>query len=190
MRAHILLADNDLISMQVAASCLANAGYQVEHETDDATSLAAVHARPIDLLVTMIPRPDPVGDHDFVAKIRDRHPTLPILFLSQDLNGLTNSDQIGRPSAFLHNPFDPPELLVTVEALLNDPLSLTHNRVLSNDRHAQDRPTGTPTDDRHAMETAYCWEDEKQPGSLNDQAEDRHDIIRAAPSNPMSSPRR
>ncbi len=31
-------------------------------------------------------------------------------------------------------------------------------------RDGETRPKGTPTDDRHATETAYQWEDEQRPG--------------------------
>ncbi len=34
----------------------------------------------------------------------------------------------------------------------------------SNERGEDDRPKGRPTDDRHAAQTAYQWEDEEKPG--------------------------
>lgn len=33
----------------------------------------------------------------------------------------------------------------------------------SHERSIQERPTGTPTSDRHATETAHQWEDEEMP---------------------------
>jgi hypothetical protein len=39
----------------------------------------------------------------------------------------------------------------------------------SHKRTIDERPTGTPTSDRHATETAHHWEDEQKPSS-----EDKH----------------
>ncbi|MEA2740847.1 MAG: hypothetical protein QOH05_4154 [Acetobacteraceae bacterium] len=33
------------------------------------------------------------------------------------------------------------------------------------ERGIEERPTGTPTSDRHATETAHQWEDEKKPAA-------------------------
>ena len=131
----------------------------------------------------MLPRLETSNDHDLIAKTRHDYDALPILFLSRDLHGLVNSDQIKPPSAFLLSPFNPSELLAAVETLLSDPSSLTRNRVSSSNRNTEDRPTGTPTDDRYAMETAHSWEDEERPGSLNDQLTNRNDASQASPLN-------
>ncbi len=37
------------------------------------------------------------------------------------------------------------------------------SRQAAHERNGDIRPTGTPTDDRHATETAYQWEHEKSP---------------------------
>lgn len=37
-------------------------------------------------------------------------------------------------------------------------------RAPSRDRGETARPSGSPTDERHATETAYQWEDEEHPG--------------------------
>jgi hypothetical protein len=37
------------------------------------------------------------------------------------------------------------------------------DRRAPNDREDHERPTGTPTSDRHATETAFVWEHEEQP---------------------------
>ncbi len=35
----------------------------------------------------------------------------------------------------------------------------------SHERNIEERPTGTPTSDRHATETAHHWEDEHKPSA-------------------------
>ena len=89
--------------------------------------------------------------------------------LGNDLNGLANSDGIEPPSAFLITPFEAQDVLDATKMLMGNLSGIIHNRPPSDEREIEARPTGYPTSNRHAMETAFIWEDETRSGSLSDQ---------------------
>jgi two-component system, NtrC family, C4-dicarboxylate transport response regulator DctD len=103
---------------------------------------------------------------ELARQMREKKPELPVIFLSGNLDGLANSDRLACPSAFLVKPVNIDDAIDMINLLMsgqNDPAEVIHNRAASDDRQITERPTGTPTSDRHAMETAQAWEDEDRP---------------------------
>lgn len=163
---HILVVDDEHIILDVLDHGLALAGFKVSRaETSDA-ALAAFERDNIDLLMTDIKMPGPIDGVTLADVMRRRNPRLPVIFLSGNLDGLANSDRVEAPCAFLIKPVDLADVRKTVQRLMSgehDPTEVIGNRVASDNRCISERPMGTPTSDRHAMETAHSWEDEEKP---------------------------
>ncbi len=74
--------------------------------------------------------------------------------------GKTESNKVDRASADSFPASDPPSHSgITGAEQPNDRAS----RPPSDERGEDARPTGLPTDDRHAQETAKQWEDQERP---------------------------
>jgi len=89
-----------------------------------------------------------------------------VIFLSGSLDGLANSDRVESPCAFLVKPVNLTDVTNTVKDLMSgqrNPAEIVNNRASSGHRQIEERPTGTPTSDRHAMEIMHSWEDEETP---------------------------
>jgi CheY-like chemotaxis protein len=141
----------------------------------DAVSRPRMHHRPsstqseaepifrqqdVHLLMTDIRMPGSLDGVVLADLARGKKPHLPVIFLSGNLDGLANSDRLAPPSAFLVKPVDMNDAIDTIDLLMSGdrgPTDVIHNRA------ATQRPTGTPTSDRHKKETTYTWEDEDRP---------------------------
>jgi DNA-binding NtrC family response regulator len=163
---HILVVDDEHIILNVLERALSDAGFRISRADSSDTAREIFEREDIDLLMTDIKMPGPVDGVTLAGIVRRRKPQLPVIFLSGNLDGLANSDCVESPSAFLIKPVNLDDVMDTVAQLMageHDPTDLIHNRASSDTRRITERPTGMPTSDRHAMETAHSWEDEETP---------------------------
>lgn len=162
---HILVVDDEHIILDVLERALSDAGFQISRADASDAALGIFEHEDIDLLMTDIKMPGPVDGVALAGLMRRRKPRMPVIFLSGNLDGLANSDRVEPPSAFLIKPVILDDVMTIVGQLIfsqRDPADLIHDRAASDSRRISERPTGTPTSDRHAMETAHAWEDEER----------------------------
>jgi CheY-like chemotaxis protein len=163
---HILLVDDEHLVLDVLDSTLAEAGFKISRAPTSHAALEIIKQQDVHLLMTDIKNPGSVDGVALAGLARQEKPQLPVIFLSGDLDGLANSDRLPPPAAFLVKPVDVIDAIDTIDLLMSGecgPTDVVHNRAASDDRQITQRPTGTPTSDRHATETAHIWEDEHMP---------------------------
>jgi two-component system, response regulator PdtaR len=163
---HILLVDDEHIVLDVLESILSDAGFKTSRATTSAAALKIFGQQDVHLLMTDIKIPGSLDGVVLAGLVRQKKPGLPVIFLSGNLDGLANSDRLAPPSAFLVKPVDVNNAINMIDLLINGGCSATdviHNRAVSDDRQITQQPTGYPTSDRHAAETAHAWEDEDRP---------------------------
>jgi CheY-like chemotaxis protein len=118
--AHVLLVEDETLVAHVLQTALEDEGHRVTAVGDGVVALAADLLDPADLLVTDLRMPR-MGGRELVARLRERHPGLPVVVLSgyaPDGGGL---DGIGAGSAatvMLSKPVGTGELAGAVGALL------------------------------------------------------------------------
>jgi two-component system cell cycle sensor histidine kinase/response regulator CckA len=118
--ATVLVVDDEPALRAVAARSLKQAGFRVLQAADggDALELIDRHGAP-DLVLTDILMPG-IGGVELVRRLRDRWPTLPILFMSG-----YSAEELGRRGAIIsegeliHKPFTPRGLAGSVAAALS-----------------------------------------------------------------------
>jgi two-component system cell cycle sensor histidine kinase/response regulator CckA len=99
-------------------ACLAPLGYRMDVATDGTDALGADTDR-LDLLVTDVVMPGLSGA-SLAARLRERRPELPVLFVSGYEPGLLFPDGLpGGRSAFLVKPFTTEDLARAVRSLLD-----------------------------------------------------------------------
>jgi two-component system, response regulator PdtaR len=163
---HILLVDDEHLVLDVLESTLSNVGFTISRAAISAAALEIFRQKDVHLLMTDIKMPGSVDGVVLAGLARQKKPQLPVIFLSGNLDGLANSDRVAPPSAFLVKPVDVNDAISMIDLLMSGacgPTDVIHNRAASDDRQLTQRPTGTPTSDRHATETAHTWEDEDRP---------------------------
>jgi len=163
---HILLVDDEHIVVDVLKSALSDAGFKISRAATSAAALEIVKQQDVHLLMTNIKTSGSLDGVVLAGLARQEKPQLSVIFLSENLDGLANSDRLAPPNAFLVKPVDVNDAINTIDLLISGecgPTDVIHNRAASGDRQITQRPTGTPTSDRHATETAHTWEDEHRP---------------------------
>jgi CheY-like chemotaxis protein len=163
---HILLVDDEHLVLDVLETSLSDAGFKVSRAATSDAALEICKQQDVHLLMTDIKMPDSLDGVVLAGLARQKRPQLPVIFLSGNLEGLANSDRIAPPSAFLVKPVNVNDAIKTINLLIGGEAGSTNmvnNRAPSDDRQITQRPTGTPTSDRHATETAHTWEDEDGP---------------------------
>jgi two-component system, response regulator PdtaR len=163
---HILLVEDEHLVLDVLDSALAEAGFKISRAPTTHAALEFIKQQDVHLLMTDIKMPGSMDGVELAGLARQETPQLPVIFLSGNLDGLANSDRLAPPTAFLVKPVDVTDAINTIDLLISGESGSTevvHNRAASGDRQITQRPTGTPTSDRHATETAHSWEDEQMP---------------------------
>jgi len=107
--ARVLVIDDDEDVRRTVAASLDALGYRVAEAADGAAGLAAVDAGPPDLVVVDFAMPDMNGA-EVAAAIRERHPSLPIVFASGYSNTAAIEAAVGRDAPVLRKPFRIDEL--------------------------------------------------------------------------------
>ena len=117
----ILVVDDEQVIREFVRMLLARAGYTVLVAPDGLDALAIVRRQAIDLVITDLSMPR-LGGGEFIARLRARKPSLPVLVMS----GSTAAPGLERITAdpaadFLQKPFSLEELQTRVEVLLSRP---------------------------------------------------------------------
>lgn len=124
MTADILLVDDNAIQAATRKAILTRAGRTVLFASDGEEALAALEtaARPVRLVVTDHLMPNMNGP-EFVTRLRENYPQLPVLVLS----GLAEAEDAyeGLDVIFRLKPLPPDELLALVRGLLDEPIART-----------------------------------------------------------------
>jgi len=126
MTADILLVDDNCIQATTRKTILMRTGHSVALACDGQQALAMIEeaggARPVRLVVTDHLMPGMNGPQ-FVARLRNRYPNLPVLVLS----GLADAEEEYQDLDVLFRvkPFPPDELIRLVRSLLDEPMSRT-----------------------------------------------------------------
>jgi PAS domain S-box-containing protein len=116
----ILVVEDESFVREIIERVLKQGGYQVvtAASADEGEALLADRGETIDLLVTDIVMPGRTGV-EMYARIRGRHPRLPVLFMSAYADkDIFVKSELGTDFPFLRKPFDPPELVDKVRELL------------------------------------------------------------------------
>ena len=117
--ATILLVEDETPLRKLILQVLKSAGHRVLEAAsgDEALVLSTRHLGPIDLLLTDVIMPGMSG-LELVAKLRNRRPTMAILFMSGYDNELVNKKSLETTASFLPKPFSPRALLKHINSLL------------------------------------------------------------------------
>lgn len=164
--AHILLVDDEHIVLDILESVLSDAGFKISRAATSEAALEIFERDDVHLLMTDIKMPGSLDGVLLASRMREKKPQLPVIFLSGNLDGLANSDQVAAPSAFLVKPFNMDEAIETINLLItgkSSSVDLIHNRAALPSRQITEQPTGTPTSGHHAVGTAHGWEEEEKP---------------------------
>ncbi len=108
----VLVADDDDGTRAVVGRILQRAGYRVHLVPDGMQALRQLESDPsaFDLLVTDVVMPGLTGPQ-LAARVRERQPTLPILFMSgYPEDALDELERLGDSTGFLSKPFSGSEL--------------------------------------------------------------------------------
>lgn len=117
--ARILVVEDEPVVRELVMRLLRRAGHQVTGATDGEQALAVAGKElAFDVLVTDVVMPGMNG-RELAERLRERHPRLPVLFMSGYAHDLDGSlpEAMGA-SAFLQKPFDATALLERVQGLL------------------------------------------------------------------------
>jgi two-component system chemotaxis response regulator CheY len=127
--ARVLLVDDDPLVRRSLAIAIENAGHVVTEAGTGTQALRAVHASPVDIVVTDIFMPDGEGI-EFIMEMRKEGSTLPIIAMTGGYIGplmsggsdptvyLKAAGMLGA-SLTLAKPFKPAELCAAIDACLS-----------------------------------------------------------------------
>jgi signal transduction histidine kinase/CheY-like chemotaxis protein len=121
--AQILVVDDELPIRSAVARYLSRLGYRVLEAADvpQAMSLVEQHDWQVHLVLTDIRMPDSSGV-ELAARLRRRHPTLPVLFMSGNADGPLPAGSAAPPREdVIDKPFDLAEVAERVRARLAAP---------------------------------------------------------------------
>lgn len=118
----ILLADDEDLLREGIREILETAGYTVVEARDGQEALDQFQAQPIDLVITDVVMPNMDGV-DFVTRLREGHPDLPILTISGGSRVVSarfglDSALLSGANASLTKPFTAKQILEKVSQLL------------------------------------------------------------------------
>jgi len=117
--AHILLVDDDVLTLRALARALREDGYALHLASDHAEALAALEAYPIALMIADLHMPAMSGTELF-ARILATHPSIVRILLTGDESGAAAREAINRAEVhrFLVKPWRPQEIReIVAEAL-------------------------------------------------------------------------
>jgi DNA-binding response OmpR family regulator len=119
-KAHILVADDDFLYRTLFSASLEDAGYEVECVSNGAEALAALEAKPFDLLLLDLLMPELDG-FSTLKQLQQRGllPGLPVLIISatDEADSFVRCMRAGAVD-MLPKPFEPTMLLTRVNAAL------------------------------------------------------------------------
>jgi CheY-like chemotaxis protein len=121
----VLVVDDDVTSRAATRRTLEHLGYSVivaEQSADALRLLEGTHT-PVDLLVTEVRMPELSG-LGLATALRERFPSLPVVFVSADIADRHPCSDIPPPVWFVPKPFLPAELIAAVHGALGIPHSL------------------------------------------------------------------
>jgi len=118
----VLVVDDDVTSRAATRRTLEHLGYSVivaEQSSDALRLLEGTHA-PVDLLVAEVRMPELSG-LGLAQALRERFPSLPVVFVSADIADRSPCGNIAPPVWFVPKPFLPAELIAAVHGALGIP---------------------------------------------------------------------
>ncbi|MCW6003144.1 fused response regulator/phosphatase [Micromonospora sp. CPCC 205371] len=115
--ATILVADGSAAKRELLATLLGRSGHTVIEACTGAEALARVDAEPIDLVLLDVKLPDQSG-FEVCERIKEhpRHAALPVVHVSE--LPVEIADRASGADAYLTEPIDPDDLIVTVQSVL------------------------------------------------------------------------
>jgi DNA-binding response OmpR family regulator len=122
MAKKVLIVDDERPIVQLVASRLRAAGYEVLSAYDGVQGVQAAHREKPDCIILDIRMPAGGGRSVFHnLKMSSATSTIPIIFLTADTSPETKAKAIeDGAEAFLTKPFDADDLLRTIRVLLNE----------------------------------------------------------------------
>ncbi|ACI49874.1 response regulator receiver protein [Gluconacetobacter diazotrophicus PA1 5] len=122
-KAPILLVEDDfLIRMALAAYLRERGGFTVVEADDTATALAAIDAQPcLSILLTDMRIPGPMSGSDVAAAARAKWPDLPVLYVTGTAARGDGSAVSANRDSYVGKPFEPSAVLKQVHAMLDPP---------------------------------------------------------------------
>ncbi len=116
----VLVVEDEPALARVIARILGNGGYRVLSATNGPDALKLDAQQHCDLLLTDVIMPDMSGRR-LAELLGERHPGLPVLYMSGYSNGLLGTTHVLDPGiAFIEKPFSAHELLTKIHAVLRD----------------------------------------------------------------------
>jgi CheY-like chemotaxis protein len=115
----VLIVDDEALLRKVLSSVLVNAGYVVRTAVDGIDGIGKLRGSPIDLLITDLQMPRMSGV-EFLAVVRQRHPHLPVIALSNEAPGRGLPEHLRPDLCFQENADGFESLLKSVSGLLRD----------------------------------------------------------------------
>ncbi len=121
-RRTVLVVEDELLIRMALVRFLKELGLSVHEAASplDALELVRTYPGPLDLLITDIVMPDMLGTK-LAELLRERHPTLRILFISANPQGVVGEEAPALPEPLLQKPFGEAELVAKVGEILNAP---------------------------------------------------------------------
>jgi two-component system cell cycle sensor histidine kinase/response regulator CckA len=118
----VLVVDDDVTSRAATRRTLEHLGYSVIVAEQSAGALRLLEGShtPIDLLVAEVGMPEMSGP-GLAQALRERFPSLPVVFVSADFADRRRCGDIAPPVWFVPKPFLPAELIAAVHGALGVP---------------------------------------------------------------------
>ncbi|MCB1587947.1 MAG: response regulator [Xanthomonadales bacterium] len=118
-QAAILVVDDDPDILDLVEILVSEAGLQPHCHADGDSALAALDRGDCEPALALLDILMPVMDgHELADALRQRRPQLPILFVSGFSPRRVSISDEGGPTALLHKPFRPQQLLEQIRLLL------------------------------------------------------------------------
>lgn len=116
----VLLVEDEALVRELAKRLLLQQGYQVlEARNGTEADELLQHAGTVNLVLTDVVMPG-LGGRDLVNRLRLRQPSLRAVFMSgYSDSSIFDPDEMGENDTFVHKPFSPQDLLITVRAMLD-----------------------------------------------------------------------
>ncbi len=116
---NLLLVEDDPMTCEFMVAVLTQAGHAVTKARTLAEAVAVVRAKPVELAIIDVELPGSTGDGVAVARELLHHRPMPLIFVT----GHTDADTLQRvkttqPAAFLSKPFQPIDLTMQVELVM------------------------------------------------------------------------
>lgn len=118
----VLVVDDDVTARAATRRTLERLGYSVivAEQSADALRLLEGTRTPVDLLVVDVRMPE-ISGTELAQSLRQRLPSLPVVFVSADTTDRHRCRDISPPVWFVPKPFLPAELIAAVHGALGIP---------------------------------------------------------------------